>query len=133
MEPTPLEHEVVALATKFTLVPTVLLFDGLDTVTPANVVVAMEQKTKIAVEMETCFFISTFLSGLGFGLGPVKLYSAEGYTDQARDTLESYKHRWATQKTLGCERSYVSGGLNVYRLHPSVKGKVPYLQEYCNQ
>jgi hypothetical protein len=58
---------------KFTFVPTVLLFDGLDTVTPANAVVATEQKTTMAVEMETCFFISTFLSGLGFGLGLVKL------------------------------------------------------------
>jgi len=51
MEPTPLEHEVVAFATKFTLVPTVLLFDGLDTVTPANIVVATEKKAKMAVEM----------------------------------------------------------------------------------
>ena len=58
-------HEVVALATKFTFVPTVLLFDGLDTVTPANAVVAMEKKTIMAVEMDARFFILTISLRLG--------------------------------------------------------------------
>ena len=78
---TPFEHEVVAVATKLTFVPTVLLLAGLDTVTPANAELATEKKTKMAVERMTCFFILTFSLRLGFSLGPIKLYSSEGYTD----------------------------------------------------
>ena len=69
MEPTPLEHEVVAFATKFTFVPTMLLFGGLDTVTPANAAVAMEKKTKMAVEMDARFFILTISLRLGIWSG----------------------------------------------------------------
>jgi hypothetical protein len=51
MDATPFEQDVVAVATKFTLVPTVLPFAGLDTVTPANADVAARKSTKIAVEI----------------------------------------------------------------------------------
>jgi len=43
----------------------VLLFDGLDTVTPAKAVFATAMKPRMAVLIKTCFFISVFLSGLG--------------------------------------------------------------------
>jgi hypothetical protein len=54
---------VFAVATKWTLVPTVLPFDGLDIVTPAKADVAAKKRTTTAVEIRAYFFISTFLSG----------------------------------------------------------------------
>jgi hypothetical protein len=63
MDPTPFEQEVVAVATNLTLVPTVLLLDGLDTVTPANAELATAMKTEMAVIVKTRFFIWAFLSG----------------------------------------------------------------------
>jgi len=63
MEATPFEHEEVALATKLTLEPTVLLFVGLLTVTPANADNAMKIKAQTEIGIRTGFFIRTFLSG----------------------------------------------------------------------
>jgi hypothetical protein len=57
MDATPFEQDVVAVATKLTLVPTVLPFAGLDTVTPAYADVAARKSTKIAVAVQTGFFI----------------------------------------------------------------------------
>jgi len=62
MEATPFEQDVVAWATKLTLVPTVLLFDGLDTVTPAKAVFATAMKTRMAV-LKASFFIWVIFSG----------------------------------------------------------------------
>jgi hypothetical protein len=65
IEPIPLEQEVEAEATKFTLDPTVVLLDGLDTVTPANAELPTKTKTEMAVEIRACFFICTFSLRLG--------------------------------------------------------------------
>ena len=96
-----MEHEVVALATKFTLVPTVLLFDGLDTVTPANAVVATEKKTKIAVEMYARFFILTISLRLEIWSGTGKAIQLRGIHRSGAGNPRLYKHRWATQKDVG--------------------------------
>ena len=57
MEATPFEHEVLAVATNLTLVPTVLPFEGLDTVTPAKADVAAKKTTTMAVGIRACFCI----------------------------------------------------------------------------
>jgi hypothetical protein len=58
IEATPLEHpDAVAVATNFTEVPTVLLFDGLVTVTPAKAETATNRNTTRAVEIGADFFI----------------------------------------------------------------------------
>ena len=57
------------MATKWTFVSTVLLFDGLDIVTPANAAVTTEKKTKMAVEIKACFFILGFSLRLEFWSG----------------------------------------------------------------
>jgi hypothetical protein len=66
MEAIPLEQEVFAVATKLTLVPTVLPFDGLEMVTPAKADVAARRTTTVAVEIRACFFILSDLLRLGF-------------------------------------------------------------------
>ena len=72
------------MATKWTLVPTVLPFEGLDTVTPANADVAAKKTTTMAVEIRACFFIFKLFSPVGMiGQGPVKLYNSEGYAGLA--------------------------------------------------
>src|SRR5579862_3548754 len=99
----PLEHEVVAFATKFTFVPTVLLFDGLDTVTPANAV-AREKKTRMAVEMVARFFILTISLRLG-------IWSRTGKAIQLRGIHQSGAEHPQFQKLLSHPngRSGVSG------------------------
>jgi hypothetical protein len=57
MEATPFEQEVLAVATNLTLVPTVLPFEGLDTVTPAKTDVAAKKTTTMAVGIRACFCI----------------------------------------------------------------------------
>jgi hypothetical protein len=57
MEAIPFEHEVLAVATNLTLVPTVLPFEGLDTVTPAKADVAARKTTTTAVGIRACFCI----------------------------------------------------------------------------
>ena len=72
------------MATKWTLVPTVLPFAGLDTVTPANADVAAKKTTTTAVEIRACFFIFRLFSPVGMiGQRPVKLYNSEGYAGLA--------------------------------------------------
>ena len=72
------------MATKWTLVPTVLPFEGLDTVTPANADVAAKKATTMAVEIRAWFFIFKLFSPVGMiGLRPVNLYSSEGYAGLA--------------------------------------------------
>jgi hypothetical protein len=44
IEATPFEQEVLPEATKLTLVPTVLPFDGMETVTPAKADVAAKKR-----------------------------------------------------------------------------------------
>ena len=66
MEAMPFEQEVFAVATKWTLVPTVLPFEGLDTVTPAKADVAARKTTTKAVGIRACCFIFTFFSGWDF-------------------------------------------------------------------
>jgi|SRR5215469_9665845 len=80
MEAIPFEQEVFAVATNFTLVPTMLPFEGLEIVTPAKANVAARRTTTVAVEIRACFFIWSDFLRLGFGLRPVKLDSSEGYT-----------------------------------------------------
>jgi len=70
MDATPFEHEVVAVATKLTLVPTVLPFAGLDTVTPANDLAA-KRRTNVAAETRSFFIWDTLQLGF-IGLGPGK-------------------------------------------------------------
>jgi hypothetical protein len=63
-----LEHpEAVAVATNFTEVPTVLLLEGLVTVTPANANIALEKHAKMAVEIEADFVIVRINSRRNFG------------------------------------------------------------------
>jgi len=88
-----LEHEVVAFATKFTFVPTVLLFDGVDTVTPANAVVAMEKKTTMAVEMDARVFILTISLRLGIWSGTGKAIQLRGIYLSGAGHPRSYKRR----------------------------------------
>jgi len=72
------------VATKWTLAPTVLPFEGLDTVTPAKADVAAGKKTERAIAIRAYFFIFfKFSPDWIVGLGPVKLYNSEGYTDRA--------------------------------------------------
>src|SRR5215472_240560 len=101
MEPTPLAHEVVAFATKLTLLPTVLLFAGVDTVTPANAVAAMEKKTNMAAEAYARFFILTVSLRLGIWSGTGKAMQLRGIHLSGAGHPRSYKHRWATQKDVG--------------------------------
>lgn len=54
IEPTPLEQELLAEAVKFTLVPTVLPFDGLLIVTPAKAEAVANTRM---VKSGACFFI----------------------------------------------------------------------------
>ena len=51
------QPEAVAVATNFTDVPTVLLLEGLVTVTPANADIALKRHAKIAIVIEADFVI----------------------------------------------------------------------------
>ena len=57
MEATPFEQEVLPEATELTLVPSVLPFDGIETVTPAKADVTAKKTTTEAVSIRACFFI----------------------------------------------------------------------------
>jgi hypothetical protein len=93
---------VLAVATNLTLVPTVLPFEGLDTVTPAKADMAAKKTTRIAVGIRACFFILTSFLRLGFfGLGPVKLYSSEGYAGLAGITLNRSEPPTRPEASLG--------------------------------
>ena len=65
MEATPFEQDVLAVATIFTLVPTVLPFAGLETVTPAKADVAAKKTTTMTVSILACFFILNYFSPVG--------------------------------------------------------------------
>ena len=83
MEATPLEQEVVAVALKDTVEPTVLPFTGLLTVTPANADATDARKKVVKIAKETgTDFIMLFFSGW-ICARPVRLGIAEGSTDQA--------------------------------------------------
>ena len=121
----PFEHDVLAVATKLMLVPTVLPFDGLETVTPAKAEVAARNRTKMAVEVWTVFCIYVFLRSGIVGWDPVKLYSSEGYTGQAGKPSVVPGRSIAQKDLIGRKRRFMSGDSNLYRLHPSVKRKKP--------
>jgi hypothetical protein len=83
----PFEHDVLAVATKLMLVPTVLPFDGLETVTPAKAEVAARNRTRMAVEVWTVFCIYIFLRSGDYGLGPSKALQLRGIYQSGRETL----------------------------------------------
>ena len=72
---------MLAVATTVIFVPTVLLLDGLDIVTPANAVAAMEKKTKMAVDSRACLFI--------WAISPVGIWSRTGKAVQLRGMQRS--------------------------------------------
>ena len=76
------------MATKWTLVPTVLPFEGLDTVTPAKADVAARKTTTKAVGIRACLFIFTFLSGWDFWSGTGKAIQLKGIRRSGRGTLD---------------------------------------------
>ena len=57
----------------------------------------------------------------------VKPYTSERYADQAARNPRSFQRPYAPWNFLGRERYCLSGVLNLYRLHPSVKRKVLFL------
>ena len=57
IEPTPLEQEVLAVATKLTVLPIVLPLEGLLIVTPANAGAAARANTRMEVQSRAHFFI----------------------------------------------------------------------------
>jgi len=79
-----LAQAVLAVATKWTLVPAVLPFAGLDTVTPGNADVVAKKARTLAVGIRACFCIFALFSPPGMiALGPLKLNKSEGYGGHA--------------------------------------------------
>lgn len=80
------------MATNWTLVPTVLPFEGLETVTPPKADVAARRTTTVAVEIRACFFILSDFLRLGcFWSGTGNAILLRGIRRSGRNTLDRVK------------------------------------------